>query len=200
MRPLLLALICMIGIVLATAASSFGDNSAADPTNPWQALATGRHLALMRHAKAPGIGDPANFDVEDCATQRNLSARGRAQARAIGEHFRAQGIDRARVHSSQWCRCLETARLLDLGDVRISQSLNSFFRDDAARAERTSAALELIRNQSVDPSSDRKPLILVTHQVNITALTGLFPASGEIIVVKPNAKGLEVVGRIPPPS
>src|SRR5688500_16468822 len=90
---------------------------AADEAELFEALRTGRAAALLRHALAPGIGDPAEFRLDDCATQRNLSAAGRDQARAIGERLRAQGITQAEVYSSQWCRCLETARLLDLGAV-----------------------------------------------------------------------------------
>ncbi len=166
---------------------------AAEPL--WRALADGGHLVLMRHALAPGMGDPAAFRLGDCASQRNLDAEGRAQARAIGEGFRAHGIDAARVQSSQWCRCLETARLLGLGQVVPAPTLNSFFRDRAAEPGRTAGALALIAAEAEQDQADG-PLVLVTHQVNITALTGLFPASGELIVVRPAAGGIEVVGRI----
>ena len=86
-----------------------------DEAGLWAALRDGGHVALIRHALAPGTGDPAGFRVDDCATQRNLSPAGRAQARAIGERFRANGIDTAALFSSQWCRCLDTARELALG-------------------------------------------------------------------------------------
>src|SRR5687767_13248509 len=92
-------------------------HSAAAEQFPLQGLAEGGYVVMLRHALAPGIGDPANFRLGDCATQRNLSKDGREQARRLGERLRAQDIDRARIYSSQWCRCLETAALLDLGPV-----------------------------------------------------------------------------------
>ena len=81
----------------------------------WSALKEGRAFAMMRHALAPGTGDPANFDVNDCSTQRNLNDVGRDQARRTGKAFRSQGSGTAQVMTSAWCRCQETARLLDIG-------------------------------------------------------------------------------------
>lgn len=187
-----LLLLCL-GLV--TAGSAVADARAAALTEEqlWTLLGTGEATALMRHALAPGTGDPADFAIDDCATQRNLSDTGREQARAIGERFRTHGIDTARVHASRWCRCLETARLLDLGEVQPFEGLHSFFRDRAAEPERTAATLTLIRAQT---RAGSPPLVLVTHQVNITALTGIFPDSGEIVVVRPDADGVEILGRI----
>jgi phosphohistidine phosphatase SixA len=159
----------------------------------WEALRSGEAAALMRHALAPGTGDPAEFAVDDCAVQRNLSVEGRAQARAIGERFRRNGVDQARVYASRWCRCLDTARLLALGEVQPFDGLNSFFRMRSAESERTAATLTLIQQQT---AAGRQPLVLVTHQVNITALTGVFPASGEIVVVRPDTDAVQVLGRI----
>ena len=92
----------------------------------WETLKTGNSVALMRHATAPGTGDPPGFQVDDCSTQRNLDQEGREQARGIGERFRERGISKVKVYSSQWCRCLETARLLELGEVTELPDLNSF--------------------------------------------------------------------------
>lgn len=165
--------------------------AAADEAPLWRALAEGSHVALMRHALAPGTGDPSNFALRDCATQRNLSQGGRDQARRIGARFRAQGIETARVRSSQWCRCLETARLLELGPVEELPSLNSFFRNFERREGQTEELKTWMAQRS------KKPAILVTHQVNITALTDIFPASGEIVVVRISASGeTEVLGTI----
>lgn len=86
------------------------------------------HFAIMRHALAPGTGDPRNFDLTDCSTQRNLSEAGREQAKAVGELLRKSGIEKAGVYSSQWCRCLDTATLLGLGPVTELPALNSFFQ------------------------------------------------------------------------
>lgn len=83
----------------------------------WNSLRLGSSFVLLRHAVAPGTGDPDNFVVGNCLTQRNLSAAGREQAAAIGAQFRGNRIHKARVFSSQWCRCLETADLLILGPV-----------------------------------------------------------------------------------
>ena len=85
--------------------------------NDWAALDRPGAFAIMRHALAPGTGDPAGFTLEDCSTQRNLDDRGRAQALAIGAAFRARGVQFDAVLSSQWCRCQETASLLELGEV-----------------------------------------------------------------------------------
>ncbi|HIC82335.1 MAG TPA: histidine phosphatase family protein [Kiloniellaceae bacterium] len=140
--------------------------------------------AILRHALAPGTGDPANFALGDCTTQRNLNDVGRAQARAIGTAMRAAGIAVDHVLTSQWCRTAETARLLDLGPVTDAPMLNSFFRDrstaDAQTAE-TAAALAAL------PAEETA--VLVTHQVNITALTGIFPRSGEMVLLRVGEDG-----------
>ena len=129
---------------------------------------------LLRHALAPGVGDPPGFQLEDCSTQRNLSEEGRAQAQKIGERLRAAGIDEARVHSSRWCRCLETAERLALGPVIPDPVLDSFFQQPADGPARTAALRE--RLQTLTPGL---PVVLVTHQVNVSALTGQFARSGQ---------------------
>jgi phosphohistidine phosphatase SixA len=157
----------------------------------WKAIARGGHVLLMRHALAPGIGDPPGFALEDCATQRNLSAQGRRQALAIGSRMRSRGVSQARVYSSQWCRCLETARLIGFGEVRALPALNSFFDAPHRQATQTAQTLALIERLEPGPSA-----ILVTHQVNITALTGIVPDPGEMLVLRPGAKQLSVIGRL----
>lgn len=153
----------------------------------------GTHL-LLRHTTAPGIGDPAGFKLGDCATQRNLSEDGRAEARRIGERLRANGIRIDGVFSSQWCRARETAELLGFGPVEDEPALNSFF-DDRSTAEGQTKA---VRERLAAFGAERK-VALVTHQVNITALTGVVPASGEMVVVSIDEDGQIVVrGRIKP--
>lgn len=169
------------------------DARAQDTAALWQALRGGGHVALMRHALAPGTGDPADFSLDDCATQRNLSAEGRRQAVRIGEAFRRNGIERARVFSSQWCRCRETARLIDLGTVAPLPALNSFFQQWEHRDSRTQALRQWLATQDLST-----PMVLVTHQVNITALTGRGAASGEIVVVAVGDGGVEALGGIKP--
>lgn len=157
----------------------------------WSELISGKAVALIRHSLAPGIGDPPGFRLGVCSTQRNLSREGREQARRIGGHFRVKGITEAYVYSSQWCRCLETARLLGLGEVEELPSLNSFFEDTSVRETRTGDMKSFIASSPHD-----KPTILVTHQVNITALTGVVPSSGEIVIFRltPDGTG-RVLGR-----
>jgi phosphohistidine phosphatase SixA len=168
---------------------------AADEAELFEALRTGSAAALLRHALAPGIGDPAEFRLDDCATQRNLSAAGRDQARAIGERLRAQGITQAEVYSSQWCRCLETARLLDLGAVAELPALNSLYGDRTSEGEQTAALRDFL-----SAATRAGPVVLVTHQVNITAMTGQGARSGEIVVVALPFEGEgSVLGRITPP-
>ena len=158
----------------------------------WEKLREDSHQALLRHAIAPGTGDPAEFAIGDCDTQRNLSASGRDQAERIGARFRANGIEDAQVFSSQWCRCLDTATLLGLGNVQELPFLNSFFR----RVERRGRQTEALNNWLSDASDD-KPVVMVTHQVNITALTGVYPTSGELVIVHVDAKGaVSVAGTI----
>jgi phosphohistidine phosphatase SixA len=158
----------------------------------WPALRSGEHVVLLRHALAPGTGDPAEFDVNDCATQRNLSKSGREQARRIGDLFRANGIDSAHIYSSQWCRCLETARLLGLGQVNELPIINSFFQAFHREEQQTRQLRQWLDQQDLS-----QPLVLVTHQVNITAMTGVFPASGELVVLHRDGDGqLRVVGTL----
>lgn len=146
--------------------------------------------AIMRHALAPGTGDPENFSLDDCTTQRNLDESGRAQAREIGTRLRDAGIDFDRVLTSQWCRCRETARSLGLGAVEDLPALNSFFRDRSTAGAQTE---ELRSFLAALPDDER--IMLVTHQVNITALTDQVPSSGEILLIRVNdAAEVEVVG------
>lgn len=91
----------------------FVTNTHAENDDLIEQIKSGGHILMIRHAYAPGTGDPANFKIGDCATQRNLDDRGRSQARAIGDWLRSKGIKDAKVYSSQWCRCQETAALLN---------------------------------------------------------------------------------------
>lgn len=137
--------------------------------------ATNANVIFMRHALAPGFGDPQDFKVENCATQRNLDATGRAQARKIGATIRNADVHVDRVLSSQWCRCLETAELLELGNVTPFAGLNSFFQGHANR-ETTLALL----SQHLSDLDDGLTL-MVTHQVVISAVTGFSVGSGQFV-------------------
>ena len=127
--------------------------AAESPERLWAALRDGTAIAIMRHELAPGIGDPDNFDVDDCTTQRNLDATGRARAHATGDRFRDNGIVSADVHSSQWCRCLETARLMELGTVRELPPLNSFFENMEDGPEQTAALKEWLAQTHLNGSA-----------------------------------------------
>ena len=135
-------------------------------------------VIFLRHALAPGTGDPANFDLGDCQTQRNLDATGRKQARAIGRKLAASGVTFGTIYSSQWCRCLETAQLLGLGPVTPFSGLNSFYEDHAPReptlAELTAKLDSLPR--------DGKPIVMVTHFVTISAITNIAASSGGMVL------------------
>lgn len=171
---------------------------AKDDAALWNAVRSGTAFAMMRHALAPGTGDPETVVIGDCTTQRNLSDSGRAQARAIGASFRANGIASARVLTSAWCRCAETAELLGLGKVEVLKALNSFFTDRASEPAQTAALKAwIVKDRALRTAGN--PLVLVTHQVNITALTGVFPRSGEIVIARLGADGgVEVLGRLFP--
>ena len=158
-------------------------------------MQNGGTVLLLRHADAPGTGDPEGFRLDDCATQRNLSDAGREQARSIGAWLRGRGIEQARVYSSEWCRCLETAELLGLGPVTRLPALNSFFEHRADR-EPNLVALEAFLK---DQPPNGEPIVLVTHQVTVTALTGIYPASGEAVLMRLSDQDpgrLETLGRM----
>ncbi|WP_067338854.1 histidine phosphatase family protein [Stappia indica] len=191
-RRLVLALLALLALpgTAIEAAQASGEAEA------WAALSSERGaIAVMRHALAPGTGDPAGVRLDDCSTQRNLDDRGRAQARAIGAAFRERGIAVDQVLTSQWCRARETATLLGLGEVREMPDLNSFFADRRQAESQTQRLAAAIRGLT-----DGTVAVLVTHQVNITALTSVYPSSGEIIVGRPEGEMFTVIGRIALPA
>lgn len=168
-------------------------------SDAWNALVEGGHVALIRHGNAPGPslgqgGDPPGFRIDDCMTQRNLDEVGRAQARALGEAFRTRGARVARILSSPWCRCLETARLMAVGPVETSWAL-------VPATERNPNAAAALRALKEMVSGWRGPdtLVLVTHGFTVRALLGIVPGQAETVVLKPTPgreAGAQVVGRI----
>jgi len=167
----------------------------AEDVLPAEAVAEPGRLLMLRHALAPGYGDPPEFRLGDCATQRNLDEAGRAQARALGDRLRAAGVESARVYSSQWCRCLETASLLKLGPVETLPALNSFYQRPEARERH----LDELRRWLAAQPSNGPPLVLVTHQVTIRAITGAGTPSGGGSVFALNGSGSPtLLGRIAP--
>jgi phosphohistidine phosphatase SixA len=169
------------------------DIASADQAEAWTALRAGRHVALMRHADAPGgVGDPPGFRIDDCATQRNLSTKGRADAARIGARLRSEGIAVERILSSPWCRCMDTATLLELGPVEAEPTFGNVVVLRDQREPLIAGARAVI-----DKWTGRGILLVVTHGANIGALTGISPASGEIVVVRKGSGGSsEPVGRL----
>jgi phosphohistidine phosphatase SixA len=144
-------------------------------------------VLLMRHALAPGIGDPAGYKLQDCKSQRNLDATGRAQAQKTGQWLKAQGVGNALVFTSAWCRCKETAENLAFGTPVLEPSLNSFF-DDMRQGPQSNANLQKFIANQLKAKGDIA-LVLVTHQVNITQFTGETIGSGDMVLAKVNAAG-----------
>ncbi|PTT92429.1 histidine phosphatase family protein [Pelomonas sp. HMWF004] len=148
-------------------------------------------VLLMRHATAPGGGDPSGFTLGDCSTQRNLSDEGRAQARHIGQQLRALRLPVAAVWHSQWCRTRETAELMAVGPCQPEPLFNSFF-DDPGREQAFTAQARQRLAAWANPAA----LLVVTHQVNITALSGVFPSSGEIVAMRFDSPAGRVLGQL----
>ncbi len=183
-----LLLACALALLAASSLADDGQQEA----DAWSALRAGA-IVLLRHAQAPGGGDPAEFRLDDCTTQRNLDQAGRAQARRIGARFRSESIRSGKVLASQWCRTRETAELAFPGQVATEPSFNSFFQDRERAGPQTGEARALLMRWS-GPGA----LVIVTHQVNITALTGMVPAQGEGIVLRRDGQEMRVIGRIRP--
>jgi len=158
----------------------------------WNMLQQGGNVVLIRHAQTiPGYGDPPGFRLNDCKSQRYLSENGREQSQRIGERFRKENIPIGPVLSSEWCRCYETAQLA-FGTYELWPPLNSFFENYSTRDQQTKIVAERIAS-----FTEKQNLILVTHQVNITALTGETISQGEGVVVRRDFdRGLLVLGKI----
>ena len=167
---------------LALAAGSAAGLAQAQTADPfWRLLREGGCTVLMRHAQTePGVGDPPGFTLGQCRTQRNLSADGREQSRRVGEAFRREDIAIASVRSSAWCRCVDTAQLA-FGRHALWPALNSFFQGQGDGDAQTREVLDTV-------AALRAPVnwVLVTHQVNISALTGEYPAMGELFATRPD--------------
>jgi broad specificity phosphatase PhoE len=159
----------------------------------WKALQGGGHVILIRHASTvPGTGDPPGYRLEDCSTQRNLSEAGRAEARRIGEVFRERKVPVGEVRSSLWCRCMDTAKLA-FGKAQAWAPLNSFFDMQTMSGPATAALRQHVA--TLKPGKDN--LVLVTHQVNISALAGVYPGTGEMVVLKlDGTREPKVAGRL----
>lgn len=162
----------------------------------WAKLKAGGNVVLMRHASTEaGLGDPPGFKLGDCATQRNLSEAGREEARRLGRLLKFRAINFTTAKSSQWCRCQETAKLAFGEDPEPWPLLNSLNANPAGEAA-------LVKEVNALAAKVKPPYnaVLVTHNFNIRALTGISPKEAEIIVARASGGKLEVVGRIALPQ
>jgi len=141
----------------------------------------GINIIFIRHALAPGYGDPEDFDLSDCSTQRNLNDTGIRQAQALGRELKKAITEAQRpltaILSSQWCRCQDTAREMALGPVDTFAGLNSFFQDHADR----DTTLALLEDKKASLGADDL-VVMVTHQVVISAATSLSTSSGGLVL------------------
>ena len=166
--------VCIFLIILAGSIILSASNCSAENNEMIARLSAGGHILMVRHAFAPGNGDPDHFTIGDCSTQRNLDETGRAQARSIGNWLRHNGLESARVYSSQWCRCLETAKLMHLGPVNQLPALNSFYDRIQDREPNIETLKDFISRQP----TDGELIVFVTHFVTIAAMTGESVSSG----------------------
>ena len=159
----------------------------------WTLLKGGGQVVLVRHAvTTPGVGDPPQFKLDDCATQRNLTDEGRGHAQRIGEAWRARSIPVDRVLSSPWCRCVETAKLAFGRMDGVERSLDNLF----GRHENNAKQVEQMKKLAGTKLRSGN-LVLVSHGSTIVALTGISPATGEMVVVTPQGNGqFAVAGRL----
>lgn len=158
----------------------------------WKLLQGGGQVVLVRHALTdPGVGDPEGFRLGDCTTQRNLSDEGRREARRLGESLRARNVPVGKVLSSPWCRCIETARLAFGAPAELQPALSNLF----GRHEREAAQVTEMRKLVRKP--ERGNTFLVTHGSTTLALTGVSPATAEMVVLTPqDGGGFRVAGRL----
>lgn len=157
----------------------------------WAALRGGQAVFLMHHATAPGAGDPDTFRLGDCTTQRNLDAGGRYQAQQWGQLLRSHWIEGPRIFTGRWCRTQDTALEMGMGASQPMPELD-YFEGDTAVMQRM--------RQAINALPRGLPLVLVTHGVNMTALTGVPAAPDEaLIVALPITEPARVLARVPAP-
>jgi broad specificity phosphatase PhoE len=176
----------LLGLVLCASTANADDAL-------WKLLKQGGQVVLIRHGvTTPGVGDPPGLKLDDCRTQRNLTDAGRDEARRVGAAFREHGIPVARVLSSPWCRCVETARIAFGVDAQRESALSNLFEYGQNR-ERQLAAFRTL----VATAPKQGNLILVTHGSTTAAFTGISPATAEMVIVTPEGGGrYRVAGRI----
>ncbi len=190
----------VIGLVTVLTLTLIPHNASAKSLAIWDVLQGTNpkgYILLMRHALAPGVGDPANFRVGECSTQRNLNDEGRQDAREIGQWLKRREVRILRVESSRWCRAKETAKLLGLGQVRLNKNLDSLFEEQDLMNHPQTAN---IRKRIINHRNKSGLLVFVGHFVNISAAVGVGVESGEGVLLRANAQGqIKVMGYSPTP-
>lgn len=203
MRFLLISIVVCISsvftpeIAVADKVNSITKKPDANSSSLIERMKAGGHILIMRHANAPGHGDPKNFKIGDCSTQRNLDEKGRKQAHEIAKWLHTNDVSSARVYSSQWCRCLDTAELLELGEVEEMPALNSFYEMPQNRE----SSLKALRKFITEQPSDGELIVLVTHFVTITSITNKSVSTGQGVLLKLNEGApFKVVGKFKLPK
>jgi phosphohistidine phosphatase SixA len=159
----------------------------------WRLLQSGGQVVLVRHALTdPGVGDPPGMRLEECATQRNLGEPGRREAQRLGEALRDRRIPVAGLLSSPWCRCLETARLVFGQPAEVQTALGNLFGRPEREAQQVAELKKLVQRAPVGGN-----VFMVTHGSTTLALTGVSPATSEMVILTPQALGgFRVAGRL----
>ena len=160
----------------------FIPNNSHSSENVVKFLKEGKKIVFIRHALAPGNGDPNNFDIKDCSTQRNLNDEGRAQSKRIRNFFEKNNIKIDRVLSSEWCRCKDTAKIA-FGKFETFSALNSFY--ETRFSKNKSKQMKDLREYISKWESDSN-LIIVTHYVVILDILDRGTSSGEMIISDKN--------------
>jgi phosphohistidine phosphatase SixA len=181
---------CFFAVLLLLPLAAGADDSL------WALLKQGGQVVLIRHALTdPGVGDPPGFSLADCKTQRNLSAEGRDEAARLGRAFKERAIPVARVLSSPWCRCIETAKIA-FGGSLTEPTLSNLFARSANRDRQLAGFRKLV---AAAPREGN--LVLITHGSTVHGFTGVSPATAELVIVTPEAGGsYRLAGRIPVPG
>ena len=149
------------------------------------------NVVFLRHSIAPGFGDPKNFSIDDCSTQRNLSIDGILQARSIGQFFIENNIEFSEILSSEWCRCKDTIKEMNIGDWKTFSGLNSFFQNFSKKE----IVLPLLYDK-LNNVKNNEFILLVTHQIVISEITNVSPPSGGIVIYNTKNKKAKLIRNI----
>ena len=182
----------MLGVVVGCSALAAEQSVAADDPL-WSQLKKGGYVILMRNSAVDeGLGDPKGYKVNDCSTQLNLTDKGRAEAKKIGEEFKKRKIPIKQVLTSALCRTKETAQLA-FGKADVWEPLNSFYDKPARKSEQTRMLHQRMENVPADGTN----LVLVTHGYNIVSATGLNPDPGDMLIITPAFRvGYKIIGEL----